>query len=268
MSHAAGLIRWIPARSARASHNAEVRLLCFPYAGAGASIFRGWHEELPPAVEVTPVQLPGRESRWAEAPFESIPLLAETLCEALGPLWGEPYALFGHSMGGLVAFELAREIRRKRLPPPRHLFLSGVRAPHIPDREPALHHLPDALLWNAVMRDYGAARDPALLNPELAPVLLPILRADFRLCESYAPEQEAPFGFPLTVYGGRLDRRVTYSDLMSWSLYTRRGFRLHMFPGEHFFLMQERRLFLRTLKGDLVDVRGGAVGVTRTCAAD
>ena len=210
MSHAAGLIRWIPARSARGSQNAEVRLLCFPYAGAGASIFRGWHEQLPPAVEVTPVQLPGRESRWAEAPFESIPLLAETLCEALGPLWGEPYALFGHSMGGLVAFELAREIRRKRLPPPRHLFLSGVRAPHIPDREPALHHLPDALLWNAVMRDYGAARDPALLNPELAPVLLPILRADFRLCESYAPEQEAPFGFPLTVYGGRLDRRVTF----------------------------------------------------------
>ena len=256
MSKLAELSRWIPGKAVRPLNPSACRLICFPFAGAGASTFRTWQDELPLNIELLPVQLPGRESRWSEPPFLDLSHLAETLRDVFLPVFSEPYALFGHSMGGLIAFELARELRRRNLPLPRQLFISGARAPHIPDRELRLHHLPDNLFWNAIQRDYGAARDPALLNPELAPILLPILRADFRMCETYAPRYEEPFSFPVTVYGGRSDRRVTYSDLIAWSAYTHRAFRLHLLAGEHFFLTTDRRRFLKTLSGDLTGLAG------------
>src|SRR5262245_44139683 len=195
MTVAAELGRWIPAKSAQL-HSGNCRLFCFPYAGAGASVFRNWQEELPSTIDVVPVQLPGREGRWSDERFHDLPSLAAALAAALQPLFSEPYVLFGHSMGALIAFELARVLRRRRLPLPRHLFTSGTRAPHIPDREPPVHHLPDVLLWKTVTRDYGAAQDLTPLNPEMASVLLPILRADFRMCETYKPSWEIPFSIP------------------------------------------------------------------------
>jgi medium-chain acyl-[acyl-carrier-protein] hydrolase len=266
MPCAADFGRWIPSSCGRPLSSARCRLLCFPYAGAGASMFRYWAEKLPPWIEMVPVQLPGRESRWAEKPFLDLPMLAAALRVALHPLLCEPYALFGHSMGGLVAFEFARELRRRKLPLPYHLFVSGTRAPHLPDRELLLHPLSDALLWKTVMRDYGSGQDEAMLNAELAPVLLPILRADFQLCESYEPLCEEPFSFPVTVYGGREDRRVTYSDLLSWSTYTHRAFRLELLPGGHFFLVKNHGLFLETLARDLAALDGQKQNTP--CAAD
>ena len=231
MTNPAELGRWIPVRSLRSPGSGGCRLFCFPYAGAGASVFRLWQDELPPGIQIVPVQLPGRESRWAEQPPARLTQLAETLAAALGPLLSQPYALFGHSMGAFVAFELARAIEREHLPLPRHLFVSGARAPHIPDREPPVHHLPDVLLWKSVMRDYGSNQDHAPLDREMAPVLLPILRADFRMCESYRPSPGEPLAFPLTAYGGLHDRRVTYDDLSAWSSYTLAPFRTQLFPG-------------------------------------
>ena len=260
------LSRWIPAKSIRGLGLSECRLFCFPYAGAGASLFRNWREELPASIELVPVQLPGREGRWSEAPYLDLRELARTLALSLRPLLSEPYALFGHSMGGLIAFELACELRRQRVPLPRHLFISGTRAPHVPNRERLLHHLPDALLWKAVMREYGAAGGQTTLNPEMAPVVLPILRADFRMCETYAPSAKQPLPIPFTVYGGRLDRRVTYADLLSWNSYTHRRFRMELFPGGHFFLTRNRSLFLKVISSELA----GLVGPKKKflCAAD
>src|SRR5713226_5039901 len=169
-------------------------------------------------------------------------------------------------MGAYIAFEFARELRRRKLPLPRHLFVSGARAPHVPDREPQVHHLPDALLWKTVMRDYGAAQGEAPLNQEMAPVLLPILRADFRMCESYTPAWEGPLPFPITAYGGVQDRRVTYTDLLSWSGYTHRAFRMQLFPGGHFFLTGNRSLFLKAFSVDLGALAG--LNKTLTCAVD
>ena len=256
MTNAAELNRWIPAKSMRLLRAGECRLLCFPYAGAGASIFRNWQEELPACIELVPIQLPGRESRWSDRSFSDLPALAETLVQVLRPLLSEPYALYGHSMGTLIAFELARELRRREFPLPRHLFLSAARAPHVPDREPQVHHLPDVLLWKEVMREYSAAQDQTPLNPELAPVLLPILRADFRMCESYQPPLEAPLPIPITAYGGWQDRRVTYSDLAGWRGYTGEAFRMHLFPGGHFFPASNRAQFLKAFAGDLTPVAG------------
>jgi medium-chain acyl-[acyl-carrier-protein] hydrolase len=247
----AELRRWVYSNGAHAQSSANFRLFCFPYAGAGASVFRDWQKELPSTAEVVPVQLPGRERRWSDRPVQDLPLLAATVATALEPLLIEPYALFGHSMGALIAFELACVIRRRRLAVPVHLFVSATRPPHIPDREPPVHHLPDVLLWKTVMRDYGAAQDGTPLNREMAPVLLPILRADFRMCESYKPSREEPFPFPLTAYGGVHDRRVTYADLSAWSSYTTGPFRMRLFPGGHFFVSRDRAVFFKAFSGDL-----------------
>ena len=266
MTNTAELGRWIPAKSVHLQGSGDCRLFCLPYAGAGASVFRNWQDFLPPTIEVVPVQLPGRESRWSEPPLEDLPLLAANLATAIRPFLSQPFALLGHSMGASIAFELARVLRRRKLPLPRHLFVSGARAPHVPDREPPVHHLPDVLLWKTIMRDYGAAEDRTPLNPEMAPVLLPILRTDFRMCESYKPSWEDPFPFPLTVYGGLHDRRVTYHDLAAWSGYTFGAFRMQLFPGGHFFLTRDRDLFLKVLSGDLTGLASSKKTVT--CAAD
>jgi surfactin synthase thioesterase subunit len=262
MTNATELSRWIPAKCLHLQAPGNCRLFCFPYAGAGGSVFRNWQDFLPPTIEVVPVQLPGRESRWSEQPLQDLPLLAATLATAIRPLLFQPFVLFGHSMGALIAFELARVLRRRRLPLPRHLFASGARAPHVPDREPPVHHLPDVLLWKTVMRDYGAAQDRTPLNPEMAPVLLPILRTDFRMCESYKPSWEDPFPFPLTVYGGFDDRRVTYHDLSAWSGYTLGAFRMQLFRGGHFFLARNSDLFLKAFSGDLAGLASSKKTVT------
>jgi medium-chain acyl-[acyl-carrier-protein] hydrolase len=256
MTDTSDLWQWISAKSPRRLSPAALRLFCFPYAAAGSSIFRNWPDALPPVIDFIPVQLPGRESRWAEARFEDLPSLARALCAVLRPLLVEPYALFGHSMGALIVFELARELRRQELPLPTQLFVSSARAPHLPERESRLHRLSDRSLWTRVIREYGDGVDAAMLNPELASVLLPILRSDLRLCENYRPEAEEPFSFPITVYGGRRDRRITKADLQSWNVHTLGRFRVNFFPGGHFFLHSDRALFLETLSRDLTALAG------------
>src|SRR4051812_31370410 len=119
---------------------ARLRLFCFSYAGGGTTIFRTWPHRLPNDVELCAVLLPGRESRLRETPFTSMPPLVEALSHALEPYLTMPFAFWGHSLGALIGFELARARRRQRLSGPVHLFISGVGAPQIPDLTPQLHH--------------------------------------------------------------------------------------------------------------------------------
>src|SRR5262245_25071207 len=134
--------RWLA--FARPRPQAAIRLFCFPYAGGGASVFRGWANGLPGSVEVCPVQIPGRETRFREPAFTRLPLLIEAVAESLGPHLDRPFALFGHSLGALVAFELARHLQRERGPEPVHLFVSGCGAPQTRGQETLLHTLPAA----------------------------------------------------------------------------------------------------------------------------
>jgi medium-chain acyl-[acyl-carrier-protein] hydrolase len=131
---------------------AQVRLFCLPFAGGGASIFRTWGRALPPTVEVCPVQLPGRENRLREPPYTDIQALAERLANQIHPYAQKPFALFGHSMGALLAFELTRTLRRQDGPMPRALFLSAHRAAHLPLRRQPLHGLPDPEFIQGVRR--------------------------------------------------------------------------------------------------------------------
>src|SRR5205814_4666171 len=172
-----------------------LRLFCFPYAGGGASIFRTWSENLPPEIEACPIQLPGRESRLLEAPFSQLFSLIEPVAQALLPYLDMPCAFFGHSMGALVSFELARYLRRQHGLSPVHLFVSGRRAPQLSDPDPPIHPLPEAEFLEE-LRSLKGTPEEVLQNTELLQLLLPLLRADFAVCETYAYAPETPLLCP------------------------------------------------------------------------
>ena len=194
---------------------ARLRLFCFTYAGGGASIYRPWTRERPPEVEFCAIQLPGRESRLLEEPFTEMAALVQELGPALDPYLDLPFAFFGHSMGALVAFEMAHEIRRRRGLSPIHLFVSGHAAPQIRRRRAPVHQLSDAAFVEAI-RQLNGTPEQVLENAELIALVLPALRADLALCETYTYGNSAPLGCPISAFGGLADSEVRYDDLRAW----------------------------------------------------
>ncbi|WP_437658778.1 thioesterase II family protein [Sorangium sp. So ce1182] len=220
----------------------RARLFCFPYAGANATTFRTWPADLPPDVELCVAQLPGRGPRLREASFNRIEPLIEALGQALEPS-SVPFALFGHSMGGLVAFMLCRWLRARGWPAPAHLFVSSRCAPQLPDSFPPAPELTDAYLLGRIRR-YGATPAEILAEPEVLALLLPIFRADFTLIGAYRHTPEEPLESPLTVFGGTNDT-VTRPELEGWREHTRGPFALRLFEGGHFFLHTAQAALVR-----------------------
>jgi len=227
-----------------------MQLFCLPYAGGSSSIFRTWPDCLPPHVEVCPVELPGRGSRWMEAPFTELLPLARLIAQALQPRLEKPFAFFGHSMGGLVSFELTRLLRQEYGLNPVHLFISGRGAPQISNSGPPVHALPEPDFLVELRRLKGTP-EAVLENAELMRLLLPILRADFAVTETYAYTPEPPLECPITVLGGLQDREVSRDRLEAWREETTGAFSLRMLPGDHFFLHSAQPLLLQVLAQDL-----------------
>jgi medium-chain acyl-[acyl-carrier-protein] hydrolase len=240
---------WILATQPRP--HARRRLFCIPYAGGAASAYRSWAGLLPADVEVCPVQLPGRGSRFREAPFRKAADLVPALAEGILPFLDLPFAVFGHSMGALVAFELTRELRRRGERAPLLLALSGHQAPLRPDPEPPFSHLPDAEFLQEVQRRYDGIPPEVLAEEELLQLLLPVLRADIQVLETYAYRKEAPLDCPISCFGGEDDRHVSLADLEAWSDETRGLVHVRTFPGGHFFVDTARDEVLRALSRDL-----------------
>jgi surfactin synthase thioesterase subunit len=229
-------------------------MFCFPYAGGGASAYRGWAGSVPGDIEVCPVQLPGREGRLREAPFERTDLLVQALTDALQPWLGDlPFVFFGHSMGGMLGFELARELRRRGKPQPLHLFVSGRRAPQVPDREEPIHGLPEAEFIEK-LRELNGTPEEVLQHAELMRLLLPVLRADFSVVETYEYAQEEPLDLGISCFGGLADQEVTREDCAAWKEQTRGRFRLRMLPGDHFFLHSAKDMIVEVVARDLAEV--------------
>jgi medium-chain acyl-[acyl-carrier-protein] hydrolase len=229
---------------------ARLRLLLLAHAGGGASAYRGWADAFPEEVEVCPVQLPGRENRLRERPHDRVEPLVSELARALEPWRDLPYALFGHSTGALIGFELARHAARTGAPGPVHLFASGRRAPDVPSRQGDLHALPDAELI-AELRELGGMPQALLDHPELMQLLLPVLRADLALTETYTPVPGATIAAPVTAYTGAADGKVAEEDARAWGRHTTAAFALRTFPGDHFYLFAERDRVIQSLTADL-----------------
>lgn len=229
---------------------ARVRLICLPFAGGSANSYWEWPTYLPEEVEVVPIQLPGRESRFDEPAIDSADLLAGRLLEGILSYLDRPFALFGHSMGALIAFELARRLRTRCLEPV-HVFASGCKAPHLPrDRSTHRHHLPDREFIAAVGDMNGVPRE-VLMNADLMEVILPALRNDFKLVETYRYHSQPPLRCPVSAFGGRHDNEVTQGEIEAWSRHTMGSFQVHMLPGDHFFLNSSRPSLLRLITEQL-----------------
>jgi medium-chain acyl-[acyl-carrier-protein] hydrolase len=213
-------------------------------------MFRTWSNALPADVEVCPVQLPGRSTRLMERPFTELAPLIKVLARALSPLLDKPFAFYGHSLGTLVGFELARQIRRQYGVNPARLFFSASRAPQIANRRRLIHALPAEEFIAEVRRLNGTPRE-VLENEELMAIMLPLLRADFAMHETYVYSAAPPLNCPISIFGGSQDRTTSHSDLEAWREQTTASFSLRMLPGDHFFLNTTQPLLLQMIFQDL-----------------
>jgi medium-chain acyl-[acyl-carrier-protein] hydrolase len=226
---------------------ARLRLFCFPYAGAGASAYHPWGRFISPEIEVVAIQLPGRETRLREAAHTRLTPMVAVLAQSLEPLFDRPFAFFGHSLGALIAFELARELRRTGRRQPDHLTVSARRPPQLPDTDSPLHSLPQAAFVDSVQKRYNALPEVILKDQELLDLYLPALRADFEMLETYAYSSEEPLACSILALGGRDDARASREQLAQWELQTVGAFDLTLFDGGHFYLQPQRESVLQTL---------------------
>lgn len=232
---------WV--RRPRPARAARLTLFCLPFAGGGAGVYREWQDLLPAGVEVCPVHLPGREARFTEPAIDDVDALVEPLLEGVVPHLDGPFALFGHSMGGIIAFELADRLRRRGLAP-AWFFASGARAPHRQSRGELRHTLPDEEFLASVRKLNGTPPE-LLANPEMIELMLPTLRKDFHLVETYRYRPRPPLACPVVAVGGQDDPDVSWEDVEAWREQAAGRFEAHLLPGDHFFINSSRGELLR-----------------------
>lgn len=234
--------------------DAAVRLLCFPHAGGAAASYAGWARALEATpIEVVGAELPGRGSRSGEAPCTDIDRVVDGFAAAIAAFFDRPYALFGHSLGALVAFELARALRARGAPGPTCLFVSGAFAPHLKTVSAPLRFIHDDLAFlEAVAAKYGGVPKIVLEQADLRPSIVAALRADLALTETYVYRAGPPLACPVTAYAGATDPIVPADGLAEWRQQTSGEFSCRVFEGHHFYLNRAREALLADVAGRLM----------------
>jgi len=232
---------------------ARARLVAIPHAGAAASFFAPWRRVLSDRVELLAAQLPGRETRISEPPVRDFTAVVDELAEVVGGLTDLPYVLFGHSMGALIAFELARRLRRMQLAPPRHLFVSSCPAPHLYDTREWVGVLDD----DARLLELMGVPSQVASNPELAQLLVDIMRADAEICAAYVHVEEAPLECPITMCTGDEEMASWPDNLRAWSRYTTGDFGVIEMSGGHLYLADHVDELAAAVERALLDGAGG-----------
>jgi medium-chain acyl-[acyl-carrier-protein] hydrolase len=240
---------WIDCPAPSPAAPPRVRLFCFPYAGAGPSVFRAWQRYARDGIQVCGVQLPGRGDRFAEPPFTQLEPLVDAVAGHIRALMDLPVALFGHCMGALVAFELARRLRDEGHEP-IHLMVSALPGPRLLPQAPSLYRLPSDEFLAALVGLNGIPGD-MLANRKVVDLMLPTLRADFEVCETYAYRPGRPLGCRISAYCGRRDPRCPTDLVDAWRAETSGKFTSRLFPGDHFFIDSARTTVLSAVSVDL-----------------
>jgi surfactin synthase thioesterase subunit len=238
--------RWV--RRFHPAPDTAPRLICFPYAGGSAGYFLPVSRALAPALDVLAVQYPGRQDRRLERQVDNLPELADRIAPALAGWTGGRYAFFGHSMGAILAFEVARRLERTGTGP-AWLFASGRRAPSIQREETV--HLRDDAGFLAELRQLGGTDRRILADPELLAMILPVTRADYRATETYVCPPGPPLSCPITVLTGDRDPKTTVEEASAWAAHTTAGFDLKVFPGAHFYIEEHRSSVIDVIRDTL-----------------
>lgn len=244
----ANLSPWI--RIPKPNPQARMRLFCFPYAGASASVYYPWCRDLAQDLELCAIQFPGRETRIAEEPISAMEPLVAALLPELMPYLDKPFLFFGHSMGATVCFEIARRLILSGSRIPEMLFVSASRAPHLKQTEDPIYLLPGEAFIKR-LRSFSGTPEEIFQYPELLELYLPILRADLSIEETYTCSSVSPFPFPISGFGGEGDKEVDHKDLEAWAQYSAPLFSLRLYPGGHFFIREHQQTLIGDMMNDL-----------------
>lgn len=233
--------------------DAAVRLVCFPHAGGTAAFYTAWARALESEpIEVVAAELAGRDAVSGEEPSVDLEHIVNSFVDAIGAVANQPYALFGHSLGALIAFEVARRLRDGSSSRPLHLFVSGAFAPQSSNPLTPLRSIAgDAQFLEAVASRYGGVPRIVLEQAELRASIVPALRADLELTETYAYRPEPPLACPITAYAGSADPIVSDEGLVQWRAQTTAEFSWQRFDGGHFYLNRARDALLADITGRL-----------------
>ena len=233
---------------------ARLRLFAVPFAGRGASLFYPWHAALPDWIDLAAVQLPGREGRLAEPALKRLDTIIAQLVAEIRPRLDKPYALFGHSMGALICYELARALREQGAPAPVALVLSGREAPTNPRSPHLMHPLSDAAFVDEMQARFDGIPKVVLEQPELLALLLPTLRGDIEAIETYQYRPGPKLPMPFFLYGGEQDWQSNEERLAGWGTLTEGSAPLRLFPGGHFYIQTDGQAVRAALVQDLSSV--------------
>ena len=243
--------RWLLRFSKSATPS--LRLVCFPFAGSSASIFRPWIDSLPGEVEVLAVQLPGRENRLRERCIRDMDEIVEQLEHEIGPVLAPPFVFFGHSLGSLIAYELLQRLEAAGRSRAELFFASGAPAPHtcISPEEP------HTLTQDQIQRDLrkiSGTHATLLDDAELLALLLPMLQADFELFANYRYREPAPLQSPIVAIRGAADAYITHQRQLEWNRHTDRQFSFHIIPGPHHFMVDSSEALLALVNAYLAPI--------------
>ncbi len=231
----------------------QFKLFCLPYAGGSSAIFNKWRQHLDRHIEIVPLELSGRGRRIYDPLYNSIDDAVEDLFPVVTPhLDGTPYAIFGHSLGSMISYRLALKLAGSNQPQPAHVFFSGRGAPHVanPDEE-MVHQLPEEEFKKEIIQLGGTPRE-FFDHPELLDVLLPMLRSDFKMAETYeTPSQIKPFDYDISVFIGKQEE-VTPEQMFGWKDHTSGICTLYYFEGEHFFINEKTETIVTIINRTLL----------------
>ncbi|OTA19604.1 pyochelin biosynthetic protein PchC [Xenorhabdus beddingii] len=227
------------------SSSPKLRVFCFPYAGGSAKTYLDWAEHFSDDIEIVAVQPPGRATRIDEAPYENVHSLVDELMAYAAFITQTPYVFIGHSLGCRVAFELACQLQSLTYPAPVHFFASGCPAPHLRDTHPNTYDLPHEAFIHELQKMNGAT-DEVLLNNELMALMLPVLRADFKMAETYRAKRFI-LKSPITVLSGESDPDIKPIELYAWSELSSENLTIQSIPGDHFFIDQNKEKVIKIM---------------------